>query len=610
MQTAPVPEPPGMQKLFKVAVLLAVAIVVFRAVASGLSFNAAFAEAGNDDIMRLMSVRDWLGGQNWFDMTQHRILPGEGLSLHWSRYVDLGIGGIVGLFALVLPMTVAEQFGAVLWPLLLIVSLILCVGFTTRHLLGSAAGAVSMFMVVCYPPLALGYFGTGQLDHHNLQIVLMTVAVLALVRIDRTAIFGAVSGIAAALSLAIGLEALFMVAAVSVLHVFDAAFGRAGARPRLMAFCIAIFGSSVLFFLAQTPSAEWMVHHCDELALPFIAIAGIGAASGLAGLALPQKLRGPAPFLGAVSLVAVIGFAVAWPLLSPCLQAPYANLPEETQAIISSRIVEALPLADFIERYPSNAASYFGPAIAVLVIASVMLARGITQGAARSVIGHLLVVGWIGMLASVWQMRQVVILATVVPVLTGYVVGHFLTARMAGRSGRSQLALYAVTALTVFQPVLLVGAESIFAPSQAQAQVQSKGQVNHATKPARGQDAQCYDFAKLDALNKIEPGTLLTGLNLGPRMIMATHHAGLSAPYHRSDAALTNGFAYQLTDVQAFQERLNALGADMFLVCRNSVYGSADGIGSRLAAGETIAGFTQLDVGVPDLMVFRIAEDQ
>jgi hypothetical protein len=46
--------------------------------------------------MRFLSVRDWLNGQGWFDMSNNRVLPPEGMSLHWSRYVDLGIAGVIG----------------------------------------------------------------------------------------------------------------------------------------------------------------------------------------------------------------------------------------------------------------------------------------------------------------------------------------------------------------------------------------------------------------------------------------------------------------------------------------------------------------------------------
>ena len=40
-----------------------------------------------DDVMRLLEVRDWLRGQSWFDVVQHRMNLPAGLSMHWSRLV-------------------------------------------------------------------------------------------------------------------------------------------------------------------------------------------------------------------------------------------------------------------------------------------------------------------------------------------------------------------------------------------------------------------------------------------------------------------------------------------------------------------------------------------
>ena len=42
-----------------------------------------------DDIMRLLEVRDWVGGQSWFDVTQYRLNPPAGAPMHWSRLVDV-----------------------------------------------------------------------------------------------------------------------------------------------------------------------------------------------------------------------------------------------------------------------------------------------------------------------------------------------------------------------------------------------------------------------------------------------------------------------------------------------------------------------------------------
>jgi hypothetical protein len=62
-----------------------------------------FAAGDGDDQMRLVQVRDFLAGQGWFDVRQYRVLPPEGISMHWSRYLDAGIAGMLTLAALVLP---------------------------------------------------------------------------------------------------------------------------------------------------------------------------------------------------------------------------------------------------------------------------------------------------------------------------------------------------------------------------------------------------------------------------------------------------------------------------------------------------------------------------
>ena len=47
-----------------------------------------------DDVMRLVQVRDLLGGQGWFDLYQHRMNPPEGTLMHWSRLVDAPLAGV------------------------------------------------------------------------------------------------------------------------------------------------------------------------------------------------------------------------------------------------------------------------------------------------------------------------------------------------------------------------------------------------------------------------------------------------------------------------------------------------------------------------------------
>src|SRR3954470_1181317 len=42
-----------------------------------------------DDAMRLNEVHDFLAGQPWFDLVQHRMNTPFGAEMHWSRLIDL-----------------------------------------------------------------------------------------------------------------------------------------------------------------------------------------------------------------------------------------------------------------------------------------------------------------------------------------------------------------------------------------------------------------------------------------------------------------------------------------------------------------------------------------
>ena len=48
-----------------------------------------------DDNMRFAQVRALLQGQGWFDLRQHKIDPPNGISIHWSRLVDLPIAALI-----------------------------------------------------------------------------------------------------------------------------------------------------------------------------------------------------------------------------------------------------------------------------------------------------------------------------------------------------------------------------------------------------------------------------------------------------------------------------------------------------------------------------------
>src|SRR5688500_6254016 len=53
------------------------------------------AGSDNDSLLRLVEVRDLIGGQAWFDLTQNRLGPDGGVTMHWSRLVDAPIAAVM-----------------------------------------------------------------------------------------------------------------------------------------------------------------------------------------------------------------------------------------------------------------------------------------------------------------------------------------------------------------------------------------------------------------------------------------------------------------------------------------------------------------------------------
>ena len=100
-------------------VLLALAcglfLLLFHA-ASGFPTLDAL-NGDNDSLLRLVQIRDLIGGQGWFDLHQYRMGPDGGFVMHWSRLVDAPIAAIMLAGAAVTgSMAIGETVALIAWP--------------------------------------------------------------------------------------------------------------------------------------------------------------------------------------------------------------------------------------------------------------------------------------------------------------------------------------------------------------------------------------------------------------------------------------------------------------------------------------------------------------
>lgn len=227
-------------RLFAIVLLLAVCMVVFRAMATGMAPIDTLSVSDNDDIMRFLMVRDWLAGQGWYDTTQYRMLPPEGLEMHWSRYVDLAIAAIILPLSLVMTEAQAAAVALVAWPTMLLLALIVLTGLAARRLFGGMAALVAVVAVLLWPPTGLTYFAPARIDHHNVQILLTTLMLISVLWPGASARGGIVGGLAAALSLAVGLETMITIALAGLVLTVRAMMLQDGAARHVAGFCLAL----------------------------------------------------------------------------------------------------------------------------------------------------------------------------------------------------------------------------------------------------------------------------------------------------------------------------------------------------------------------------------
>ena len=124
-----------------------------------------------DDAMRLAQLRDWLGGQGWFDLHQARMQPPEGYDTHWSRLIDAGLAGLLLLFGLFTDGASAERLMRAWWPLLWLLPTIAGMAAIAWRIAGREAATVALLLALVGVP-AYQQFTPGRIDHHNVQIAL------------------------------------------------------------------------------------------------------------------------------------------------------------------------------------------------------------------------------------------------------------------------------------------------------------------------------------------------------------------------------------------------------------------------------------------------------
>ncbi|MBX3532125.1 MAG: GtrA family protein [Rhizobiaceae bacterium] len=486
------------------------AAVMLLAFAAGLP---KLAEPGidNDSLMRLVTVRDLLAGQGWFDPTQYRMGPEGGFAMHWSRLVDAPIALLVALFG--------EAVAAFVWPaLLLIAALALIVAISER--LGGAEARFPALVLAVTALHFLATFSPGTFDHHNVQLVLALAMLAGL--LAGTGRGGLAAGAAGALSLAVGMETLPLVAAAGAGAALT--FWLRGREEGRVAsgFGLGFAAAAAVTLGATLSSAAWWQTTCDAYSGGHAAVAVV-AGLGLAAAARFSGQRSAATRLGALAATGAAVQAVVLFALPGCLADPYADLDPRLTDYWLDWVSEAQSVATMLRSDPAQAAThYVTPLVALVLLATGAVARG--NGRARLLAFLILATATI---VSWWQVRGAVFSMTLaVPVLAGWIARMRGRAAADGTRGSLRLAAAWLLSFNVGWGLAVQGAAALVSPRSPDAR---------AAAIERKNAAACRKEADFAALAGMPATTVLAISNLGAPILAFSRHRALAGPYHRNE---------------------------------------------------------------------------
>lgn len=530
-----------------------------------------FSLTDTDDNMRFDQVRDWLAGQGWYDLRQHRMNPPVGFSIHWSRLVDLPLAGLILILKPLVGSALADRWACAFAPMIPLLLAMMMLAVTTRRLIGTRAYVLALPLLM-FANDAMSMWAPLRIDHHGWQLAFLMTTVAGLTEPDRRR-SGIMIAVSSALSLAIGLEMLpyiaFAGAAVALHWAWDAA-----ETPRMRSYGIALAISTVLCFLIFASNDNWHPV-CDVLSPVWMTTV---AAAALLLLAITCV---PAPNAAVRFALVIVAGAIAGAIyvlgFPQCFGHRLEGIPPEADRLWLSHVSEArsILLHPISTGVPMATLPFIGMIGAIVAI----VRRWGTRAAAEWMPVTLFTIFATALLF--WQIRtapsadMLAVPGATYIAFRGFVKlrqSPFMLVRVLGPVAAVFIASGIVASVALYMmPARYAGLRF----NQLWAMATGKQKWPAAPKPGgkpkpdltKLANRRCPTIPALAPIGKLPPATFFTLIDNGPRLITLTHHSAVAGPYHRNwRAILDTEHAFRGTPDQA-HAIITAHHAQYLLLC-------------------------------------------
>ncbi len=559
-----------------------------------LSRDAILTRSGwdPDDQLRLVQLRDFLGGQSWFDTSQHRLNAPDGAPMHWSRLIELPLAGLILLFRPLLGQAGAEMVAGTLVPLGCFGAVALMLGKVANELGGRIAGLVAVMMTMVSPAISM-QLRPMRIDHHGWQLVCAALSLWSLFwPSPRKA--GLATGSALAVWLHISLEgAPSAVVFFALLGWRWAVQGENGTRltTTVATFTIASLG---LFFGTQAEGLS-ATNFCDTIAPAHVAAIVVAAAVMVPSAFLLPVNRWAR--LGAAALAALAAAAVLYVLAPQCAEGAFATMDPVVRDYWYIRVSEGMPVW---HQKAGIAFSLLGiPLGGLLTLAFLTRNRALERPAEWSV---LLVYGFL-LAMLVFRTISVATLMAV-PVLAVGIAAMF--ARYRGETVAARRIGYVALMIVMLMPGVFVSqAVTIAAPSVAK-----QAEADRAVELKA--EVGCESLASVSQLRHLKNARILAPFDIGPAILLTTPHQVLASSHHRNEAGMRAHIdIYRLPEADS-HKIVEQRGITHIVACTDEAEmkgyekRNATGLWAQLAKGNRPAWLEPVELPGSALKIWRV----
>ena len=536
-----------------------------------------------DDALRLVQVRDFLLNGQWYDTRLQAMGAPEALISHWSRLIDLPIAWLISFFALFVSYLQAETLAQIVWPLLLLFGLALILVHETERRAGVYAGIIVLTLLLLTPS-AVFQFMPSRIDHHNAQILCAVAGLLLLQRSITVPNSGWWAGVAMAIGLTIGFEALPLLAASLGLACLVACFdqqARAGACHAVIALAA---GLAVSFAVTVHP-AQWSQVACDALSANLLMLCGAGA---LAAGILRARWHQGSPWLwvavfAAAGAVGLGGYIAANPA---CTAGAFAGMDPIVKTRWLAGVVEGKTLLEFAAIKPSLAFSF----LAVMAAALTVLIR---QAVKAPTSEHVFMAAST-LLAGLYGFYYIKFMPY--GTLLALVPLACWIAHLPAIGGTSAFTIRASAMILCSQTWFALLAGFLIAlVSDVEADAKQKLESSVAS---------CRTKSDLAALSTLPPGLVISDIDLGPYIVASSWHRAYAGPYHRIHASIRDVLALQSAPLATAAGHLAKMNADYLVLCgvaqdkrKDSAPRKAENFAAHMRQGGTFDGLEPVSIG-------------